>query len=151
MGLKRDVVHNLTCALKSKRVLLLGAGGAARGALLPFLQQGRAVLYVAKRGQAKAQALVREVAGIGAVQALGYGDLDSGLPCDVVLNAASVSLRGELPPVPAEVFAANALAYELAYGKALTPRMRLAQGARRRSFATRRWSGHVGGASGRGL
>jgi shikimate dehydrogenase len=48
---------------------------------------------------------------------------------DVVFNATSASLSAELPPVPASVFAPGALAYELAYGKGLTPFLRLAQAA----------------------
>ncbi len=48
---------------------------------------------------------------------------------DVVFNATSASLSAELPPVPASVFAPGALAYELAYGKGLTPFLRLAQNA----------------------
>ncbi|MCY1384052.1 Shikimate dehydrogenase (NADP(+)) [compost metagenome] len=60
--------------------------------------------------------------------ACGYGDLE-GLEFDLVFNATSASLRAELPPVPASVFAPGALAYELAYGKGLTPFLRLAQRA----------------------
>lgn len=128
VGLTRDVVHNLGCPLKGKRVLLLGAGGAARGALLPFLEQKPLALDIANRTQSKAQALAREAAAYGPVRAVWYGDLE-GKQYDVVFNATSASLRGELPPVPATLFAANALAYELAYGKGLTPFLRLAQGA----------------------
>lgn len=127
IGLTRDVVHNLGCPLKGKRVLLLGAGGAARGALLPFLEQKPLVIDIANRTQSKAQALAQDAAAYGPVSAIWYGDLE-GKQYDVVFNATSASLRGELPPVPATVFAANALAYELAYGKGLTPFLRLAQG-----------------------
>lgn len=128
VGLTRDVVHNLGCPLKGKRVLLLGAGGAARGALLPFLEQKPLAIDIANRTHSKAQALAQEAAAYGPVGAVWYGDLE-GKQYDVVFNATSASLRGELPPVPATVFAADALAYELAYGKGLTPFLRLAQGA----------------------
>ncbi|WP_342132551.1 shikimate dehydrogenase [Hydrogenophaga sp. OTU3427] len=128
IGLTRDVVHNLGCPLKDKRVLLLGAGGAARGALLPFLAQGPTVLDIANRTLEEAQALAQEVADLGTVRALRYAHLETE-QYDLVFNATSASLRGELPPVPATVFAPGALAYELAYGKGLTPFLRLAQGA----------------------
>jgi shikimate dehydrogenase len=62
------------------------------------------------------------------VRGCGYADLD-GQVFDVVFNATSASLSAELPPVPASVFAPGALAYELAYGKGLTPFLRLAQAA----------------------
>ncbi len=128
VGLTRDVTHNLDCPLNGKRVLLLGAGGAARGALLPFLEQLPATLVIANRTLDKARALAEEAATHGPVSACGYADLE-GQRFDIVFNATSASLRGELPPVPASVFAPGALAYELAYGKGLTPFLRLARQA----------------------
>jgi shikimate dehydrogenase len=126
VGLVRDVTHNLGC------VLVLGAGGATRGALLPFLAEQPAELVVANRTVTKAQ----ELAAIGAshaksnskVRAFTYAELD-GQTFDVVFNATSASLKAELPPVPASVFTGCVLAYELAYGKGLTPFLRLAQNA----------------------
>jgi shikimate dehydrogenase len=128
VGLTRDVTHNLGRALAGKRVLLLGAGGAARGALLPFLEQGPAALMIANRSLAKAQSLALETARFGPVAACGYEELD-GQVFDVVFNATSASLRAELPPVPSSVCSPDGLAYELAYGKGLTPFLRLARQA----------------------
>jgi len=128
VGLVRDVVHNLGCPLKGQRVLMLGAGGAARGALLPILAEQPALLVVANRTVEKAQALANIGAGQGPVRGCGYTELE-GQAFDVVFNATSASLTAELPPVPASVFAPGALAYELAYGKGLTPFLRLAQAA----------------------
>lgn len=131
VGLVRDVVHNLATALRGRRVLLLGAGGAARGALLPFLAEAPGQLVITNRSVAKAQDLA--AIGLGSagptrVTACTYGELE-GQQFDVIFNATSASLVGELPPVPASVFAPGALAYELAYGKGLTPFLRLAQNA----------------------
>lgn len=136
VGLVRDVVHNLNCPLKAKRVLLLGAGGAARGALLPLLAQAPAEVVIANRSLDKAQALARiaTASGAGNVRGCTYQDL-SGQAFDVVFNATSASLQTELPPVPASVFAPGCLAYELAYGKGLTPFLRLAQNAGVRQLA----------------
>ena len=132
VGLVRDVVHNLKTPLAGKRVLLLGAGGAARGALLPFLAENPALLVVANRSLDKAAELtaIAEKQGAPAGQVVGccYADL-AGQTFDVVFNATSASLRAELPPVPASVFAYCGLAYELAYGKGLTPFLQLAQSA----------------------
>lgn len=130
VGLVRDVVHNLNRPLKGKRVLLLGAGGAARGALLPFLAQGPAALVIANRSLDKALELARIGAASGArgVRGCAYADLE-GQIFDLVFNATSASLRAELPPVPASVFGPGCLAYELAYAKGLTPFLRLAQNA----------------------
>ncbi|MBH2009564.1 MAG: shikimate dehydrogenase [Xanthomonadaceae bacterium] len=136
VGLVRDVVHNLNTPLKGKRVLLLGAGGAARGALLPFLEQQPAELVIANRSLDKALELARigAASGAGNVRGCAYQDL-AGQTFDVVFNATSASLRAELPPVPASVFAPGCLAYELAYGKGLTPFLRLAQNAGVRQLA----------------
>jgi len=138
VGLVRDVVHNLGHALKGKKVLLLGAGGAARGALLPFLAEKPELFVIANRDFAKAEALVaianEHKSDLTQVQASEYSAL-AHMQFDVVFNATSASLRGELPAVPATVFAPDALAYELAYAKGLTPFLRLAQNAGVRHLA----------------
>jgi shikimate dehydrogenase len=126
LGLVNDIRINLGCPLQGRRVLLLGAGGAARGALLPFLEQGPEALFVANRTVAKAEALGVEFATFDNIVTSGYpGVRDARF--DVVVNATSASLRGELPPVPATAFAAGCLAYDLVYGKGLTPFLRLAR------------------------
>lgn len=128
VGLVRDVVRNLGFALRGKRVLLLGAGGAVRGALLPFLAQQPALLVIANRTFEKAEQLAVQMRDQGPAQASSYAAL-AGQPFDVVFNATSASLTGELPPVPASVFSNDGLAYELAYGKGLTPFLQMAQRA----------------------
>jgi shikimate dehydrogenase len=128
VGLVADITRNLGVAMKGARVLLLGAGGAARGALLPFLAQGPAELVVANRTPATATALAERFAAHGRVTAAACADL-AGERFDVVVNATSASLRAELPPVPVDVFHGAQLAYELVYGKGLTPFLRLARDA----------------------
>ena len=92
------------------------------------MAQDPALLVIANRTTAKAEDLAAQLAGRGEVTGVGYQDL-AGRQFDLVFNATSASLRGELPPVPATVFAPGCLAYELAYGKGLTPFLRLAQNA----------------------
>ena len=86
VGLVRDVTHNLVSPLKGKRVLLLGAGGAARGALLPFLEQQPAELAIANRSVDKAHALAKMGAAKGKVRGCAYAEL-VGQTFDVVFNA----------------------------------------------------------------
>jgi shikimate dehydrogenase len=126
VGLVRDVVHNLKCSLAGKRILLLGAGGAARGALLPLLAQRPEVVVVANRTISKAQAIAALGAAHGRVKASTYEQLKDHV-FDVIFNATSASLSFELPPIPKSVFGAECLAYELAYGKGLTPFLDFAQ------------------------
>lgn len=128
VGLVNDISRNLGFELRQRRVLMLGAGGAARGAVAPILAHGPVELVLANRSVDKAEGLAREFAALGNVCATDYGAL-AGERFDIVINATSASLRAELPPVPATVFGTGALAYELAYGKGLTPFLRLAQGA----------------------
>ena len=128
LGLTNDIQRNLGFALKGARMLVLGAGGAVRGSLLPFLEQQPAVLVLANRTQGKADDLARQFAAHGKVEGCAYGDL-SGEKFDIVINGTSASLRGELPPLPVEALQGARLAYELAYGKGLTPFLRLAQNA----------------------
>lgn len=132
VGLVRDVVHNLGCPLRGKRVLVLGAGGATRGALLPMLAEQPAELVIVNRTVTKAQALAelarQHQSSSVPVRGTGYDGLE-GQAFDVVFNATSASLTAEMPPLSESAFAAGALAYELAYGKGLTPFLRLAQKA----------------------
>lgn len=125
IGLLRDIEENLGESLRNRRVLVLGAGGAVRGALLPFLQAGPAELVIANRDMAKAVALRNEV-DHPRLRISRYEELQ-GQAFDIVVNATSASLVGELPPLPAGVLGATRLGYELAYGKGLTPFLRMAR------------------------
>ena len=126
VGLTNDIQVNLGHPMRGRRVLMMGAGGAARGALLTFLEQHPAEIVVANRTVDKAQELARLFAQRGNLRGSSYGGLGDER-FDIVVNATSASLKGELPPVPATVFGDDCLAYELAYGKGLTPFLRLAQ------------------------
>jgi shikimate dehydrogenase len=128
IGVTRDIASNLGLPLAGKRVLVLGAGGATRGLLMPFLAQGPAELVIANRDAAKATQLAQAFAAHGPIRGGAYADIGPG-HFDLVVNATSASLRAELPPVSPEAFAIDGLAYELAYGKGLTPFLRLAQSA----------------------
>ena len=120
-GLVADIVNNAGVSIAGKRVLMLGAGGAARGAVLPLLEQRPAQLVIANRTVATAQALAAQFAalgGAGVVLACGYDEVQGAF--DIVINATSASLHAELPPVPPSVFAPGALALDMMYGKAPT-------------------------------
>ncbi|KXV01207.1 shikimate dehydrogenase [Caballeronia megalochromosomata] len=135
IGLVRDIEVNLGLPMAGKRVLILGAGGAVRGALLPFLSARPAELILANRDIVKGRALAAQVSARGPISACGYGDLEAMGRFDLVVNATSASLTGDLPPVPPSVFSPEGAAYELAYGKGLTPFLRLARNAGVRSIA----------------
>jgi shikimate dehydrogenase len=128
IGLVRDIEHNLGVPLAGRRVLLLGAGGAARGALLPILEAHPALLTVVNRTRSKANALQSQFARFGKIDVKDPGDVGRS-SFDIVLNATSASLRGELPEFAPEAVAPGCLAYEFVYGKGLTPFLRFARSA----------------------
>jgi shikimate dehydrogenase len=115
VGLVRDLVQNAGATLHGKRVLVLGAGGAVRGVLSPLLAEKPAQLVVANRTAAKAEALAALFADEGAVRGCGFEAL-AGLSFDVVINGTSASLQGDLLPLPDNVLAPHALAYDMMYG-----------------------------------
>jgi len=128
IGLVNDIRRNLGVALAGRRVLMLGAGGAARGALLPLLEERPAQLVVANRTAERARQLEQAFASRGPVRGCAFDELGAA-SFDVILNATSASLQDQPPEVPASAFAGAQLAYELVYGKGLTPFLRAARGA----------------------
>ncbi|WP_018987979.1 shikimate dehydrogenase [Aromatoleum toluclasticum] len=122
-GLVRDLTHNLDCPLAGRRILLLGAGGAARGVMLPLLSAGPAGLTLANRTVSRAEALVAEftaAAGDTPLAAGSFADL-AGSQFDVVINATAASLADEAPPLPPGLYTPGALAYDMMYGRGDTP------------------------------
>ena len=129
LGLIRDIQINLGFPLAGKRVLMLGAGGAARGATLPLLDAGVARIVIANRTFFRASEVAGQFAGHGEVAAVAASELALLEPFDLVINATSASLAGASPEVPAGCFAYGCLGYEMLYGKGLTPFLRLAKAA----------------------
>ena len=124
IGLVTDIVRNAGVAIQGKKVLLLGAGGATRGVILPILQQQPAALVIANRTVSKADELAQQFAGKGNVSSRSFDALQE--PFDIVINATSASLTADLPPLAPAVFGADALAYDMMYGAEPTVFMRFA-------------------------
>jgi len=114
-GLVHDLVANLGFSLAGQRILLMGAGGAARGVILPLLEQQPASLFIVNRTADKAIALAQSFGDQRNLSGGGYAALSGTF--DLVINATAASLAGDLPPLPEDVFAPNALAYDMMYGK----------------------------------
>lgn len=140
IGLVRDIVDRLGVDLEGRRVLVLGAGGAAMGAMLPLIECGPERIVVANRTASRASDMLEnfaEAAGEAGVELWGGGfDALAGLSdedgCDVVINATASSLQGDVPPVPEALLGANVLAYDMMYGARPTVFLQYAarQGAR---------------------
>lgn len=125
-GLLRDLTANLKLNLNGKRLLLLGAGGASRGVILPLLQQHPARLVIANRTLEKAETLAKHFAEFGFIDASGFEGL-AGQNFDLIINATSASLSDALPPLPSGLPAEGAGCYDLAYGMRPTAFVRWGQ------------------------
>lgn len=109
VGLVRDLSERLKFNLSGKRILILGAGGAARGIVLPLLQQQPESIVIANRSPEKAKDLAQRFG----VQAATFEMLQNGF--DLVINATSSSVVGDLPAVSPIIFSGCHLAYDLFY------------------------------------
>lgn len=125
IGLVTDLTVNAGVALQGKRILLVGAGGAAQGVILPLLDQQPAQLVIANRTESKA----RQVAARFTSDVLDVCPLEvlDG-PFDVVINATAASLGNAVPAIPVSVFSSHTLAYDMMYGPEPTAFMRFAAG-----------------------
>lgn len=125
-GLVRDLVFNLGFSLQGKRVLLAGAGGAARGVILPLLEENPHALVIANRTAEKAQQLAAEFSRPDEmISGCGFADL-AGQGFDLVINATSAGLSGASLALPQGVFGTASLAYDMVYGRP-TPFLRQAR------------------------
>jgi shikimate dehydrogenase len=116
VGLVRDLTHNLRVVVGARRVLLLGAGGAARGVLAPLLELKPRELVIANRSVDRALALAHAFAQLGPVSGTGFAELD-GACFDLIVNATAASLLSQLPPLPVCVLGAATICYDLVYAK----------------------------------
>lgn len=125
-GLVTDIVRNAGVAVQGKRILLLGAGGAARGAILPLLFESPLSLTIANRTHAKAVQLAEQFSGrYRNIHADEFSALRE--PFDIVINATSASMTADIPPIPPSAFGSDTLAYDMMYGREPTVFMEFAR------------------------
>jgi shikimate dehydrogenase len=125
-GLVRDLRDNHGVTLQHARLLLLGAGGAARGVIEPLLQARPGLLVIANRTPGKAVELARAFCDLGHVEGCGLPDLE-GQPFDIIINATSASLAGEVPALPDRIVTPASCCYDMMYGDRPTAFMDWAQ------------------------
>ncbi len=115
VGLLTDLINNHQVKLNNTNVLILGAGGASRGIILPILEQNVASLVIANRTIDKAINLTNEFVHKGTVKGCGFDDL-ANQQFELIINATSSSLSNDLPPLPENILSRNGVCYDLAYG-----------------------------------
>jgi len=125
VGLVRDLCDNLGLTIARRRLLIAGAGGAVRGVLAPLLELQPVEIVVASRNGARAQELVAEFTALGPVRGCGLDDLSLG-GFDLVINATSAGLSGEVPPIPEAAIGPATTCYDMAYAKTPTAFIRWA-------------------------
>jgi shikimate dehydrogenase len=114
-GLITDLITNHAIRLTGIKILILGAGGASRGIIAPLLGQSPQALVIANRTVDKAIMLAAEFSGKGSITGTGFDALTN-QQFDLILNATSASLSGQLPPLPNNLLAVGGSCYDLAYG-----------------------------------
>ncbi len=125
IGLVRDMVANLGWVVQGLRVLVIGAGGAVRGVLEPLLRERPRELLIVNRTAERADQLAREFSDLGALEGGGY-ELIGERQFDLVINASSAGLAGEVPDLPATLLTERSCCYDMIYGAEPTPFMRWA-------------------------
>jgi shikimate dehydrogenase len=120
LGLMADLENNLGIALSGKRVLMLGAGGAVRGVLGSLMERDLSRVVIANRTAERARKLAAEFSDLGEISGCGFAEIE-GPPYDLIINATSASLQGEMPPLPAGLVCEESICYDMAYGRGHTP------------------------------
>ena len=126
VGLTTDLERNIKFDLADKRLLILGAGGAVRGVLGPLLEREVREVTIANRTPAKAQKLAAEFADMGTLHACEFTQL-RGPAYDLIINATSAGLQGEMPLLPAGIVGNGTACYDMSYGRDDTPFTRWAK------------------------
>jgi len=133
VGLVRDLINNHQCGIENKRLLVLGAGGAVRGVLLPLLEQNPALITIANRTIDKAHLLAQLYKQHGNILGSNYNDI-TGQKFDLIINGTSASLNDQLPPLPDNILMENAWCYDMMYAK--DPTVFLRWGAQQEAIKT---------------
>lgn len=114
IGIVRDISINNNFVIRDKNVLLLGAGGAVRGALAALVYEQPAKIIVANRTLEKAQQLREEFQSLANISACSYDELPQE-KFDLIINGTSLSLAGELPPISESLIAEQCCCYDMMY------------------------------------
>ena len=121
IGLLRDLSVNLDLSLAEMSILILGAGGATRGIVGPLLEMQPRSILIANRTLKRAEDLVERFQNLGHIAASRFDDIPTDTAFDLIINATSAGLEGEVPPYPASAVVGTSFCYDLSYGSKPTP------------------------------
>ena len=124
LGLVRDLSHNLRFEIQDADILILGAGGATCGIIPSLLEAEPRQIVIANRTVQRAEELAREFgpqgAKLGDIGACGF-DVLNDRHFDLIINATSAGLGGEVPPFPKSILSPDVTCYDLSYAMKPTP------------------------------
>ncbi|WP_257387374.1 shikimate dehydrogenase [Tahibacter caeni] len=129
-GLIADLAERHGQDLRERDLLLLGAGGAARGVAYALLDAGVRSLTIANRHAERADALADRIGQPGRVHVRYWNDLADAGSWDFIINATSAGVQGGAIDLPFSIVAPRALCYDLSYGRAATAFLAWARAAR---------------------
>jgi shikimate dehydrogenase len=124
-GLVRDLCDNQGIVITHRRILMIGAGGAARGVMAPLLALSPAEIVIANRTAERAETLANAFEKLGKTHGVGFGCIAGGA-FDLIVNATSASLSGDIPAIAPAVIGPDTVCYDMAYGRTETPFVRWA-------------------------
>lgn len=121
IGFIRDLTVNHEQSIENASILILGAGGAARGIVGPLLAHSPGSLLIANRTIERAEALRNDAGSPDMLAVCSFDELADAGEFDIVINATSAGLKGEQPPFPQSIVTAATFCYDLAYTLGRTP------------------------------
>lgn len=114
VGLVRDLINNHQARIEQSKILILGAGGAARGVLAPLFEHQPEGITIANRTLVKAEKLALDFSSIGKIHSSGYDDLGAE-KFDLIINATAAGLSDQVPPIPEQVLDSDSICYDMMY------------------------------------
>lgn len=121
IGLMRDLLDNLSLKLADANIMILGAGGATRGIVGPLLDVEPKSITIANRTLSKARILAEHFSASGPVTACRFKEVQPSSSFDLVINATSAGIKGDVPPYPESAVSDRTFCYDLSYGLSPTP------------------------------
>ena len=119
-GLITDLCNNFKIEIKNKKILVLGAGGAARGIIGPLIRQNPSHLEIANRSVTNAEIISKDLSGEFIIKTCDLEDLNKKESFDLIINAISFDAQNNDIKLPKNIISNSTMCYDLSYGSSPT-------------------------------